>query len=125
MVCMYVCMEKTAQPRLKGENLDNNEKLFIELHKIASRKGCTPGQLALAWVHHQGKDVVPIPGTTKLKNFDENLGALQVKLSKEDMTEITALFEFDNVAGNRYPDMNAWTFFNYETPPLSSWNGAS
>lgn len=115
---------KTAQPRFKGDNLEKNQKLFDGLFGLASRKGCTPGQLALAWVQHQGDDVVPIPGTTKVKNFEENVGALQVKLSKQEIEEIEALFHGDVVAGERYPDMNAWTFYNSETPPLSSWQAS-
>jgi aryl-alcohol dehydrogenase-like predicted oxidoreductase len=93
------------------------------LHGIASRKGCTTGQLALAWVQHQGDDVVPIPGTTKLKNFEENVGSLTVSLSKEDLAEIEALFNVDIVVGDRYADMRN-TFEYAETPPLSSWHAS-
>jgi aryl-alcohol dehydrogenase-like predicted oxidoreductase len=103
-----------------GQNLDKNEKLFLALREIALRKGCTTGQLALAWVQHQGDDVVAIPGTTKLKNFDENVGSLQVKLSKEDIIEIEALFDADAIAGDRNSQIN-FTFMNSDTPPLSSW----
>ncbi|MCO5589057.1 hypothetical protein L7F22_043022 [Adiantum nelumboides] len=112
---------KVAQPRFAGDNLDKNQKLFLALNELAYKKGCTPGQLALAWVQHQGDDVVPIPGTTKLKNFEENVGALQVQLSQQELEEIALLFHEDAAAGDRYPDMNAWTFANSETPPLSSW----
>ncbi|KAL7590777.1 hypothetical protein Lser_V15G39418 [Lactuca serriola] len=52
------------------------------------KKGCTPSQLALVWVHHQGKDVVPIPGTTKIENLQQNIGALSVKLTPQDMAEL-------------------------------------
>lgn len=112
---------KVAQPRLAGENLEKNEKLFLALHELATKKGCTPGQLAIAWVQHQGDDVVPIPGTTKVKNFEENVGALDVHLSKQEIEEIAELFHEDAAKGERYPNMNDWTFFNSETPPLSSW----
>ena len=108
------------QPRLAGQNLDKNEKLFLALHAIALRKGCTTGQLALAWVQHQGDDVVAIPGTTKLKNFDENVGSLQVELSNEDIIEIESLFDVNAIAGDRHGNMS-FTFLNSDTPPLSSW----
>ncbi|KAH7430150.1 hypothetical protein KP509_09G086000 [Ceratopteris richardii] len=111
---------KLAHPRFQVENLEKNEKLFITLCGLANKKGCTPGQLALAWVQHQGDDVVPIPGTTKVKNFEENVGALQVELTKEDMEEMETLFHVDAAAGNRYLSMD-WTYHNSETPPLSSW----
>ena len=112
--------EKIGQPRLAGQNLDKNEKLFLALHEIALRKGCTTGQLALAWVQHQGDDVVAIPGTTKLKNFAENVGSLQVKLSKEDIIEIESLFHIDAIAGDRN-DHIYMSHVNADTPPLSSW----
>lgn len=114
---------KVGQPRLNADNLGKNERLFIQLHGLASKKGCTPGQLALAWVQHQGEDVVPIPGTTKVKNFEENVGALQVKLSREEIEEISALFHVDAVAGDRYANLKSAgsSFANSETPPLSSW----
>ena len=92
----------------------------MALHEIALRKGCTTGQLALAWVQHQGDDVVAIPGTTKLKNFAENVGSLQVKLSKEDIIEIESLFDIDAIAGDRN-DHIYMSHVNADTPPLSSW----
>ncbi|KAH7430152.1 hypothetical protein KP509_09G086100 [Ceratopteris richardii] len=112
---------QVAQPRFQAENLKKNEKLFLALCELANKKGCTPGQLALAWVQHQGDDVVPIPGTTKMKNFEENVGALQVELTKEEMEEMETLFHVDAAAGDRYPGMADWTYYNSETPPLSSW----
>ena len=95
-------------------------ELFGKLNEISSRVGCTPGQLALAWVQHQGDDVVAIPGTTKLKNFHENAGSLQVSLSKEDIIEIESLFHADAIAGDRYGNTTL-TLLNSDTPPLSSW----
>ena len=62
--------------------------LYERVSVIAVKKGCTPSQLALAWVHHQGKDVVPIPGTTKIENLQQNIGALSVKLTPQDMAEL-------------------------------------
>ncbi|CAI9276940.1 unnamed protein product [Lactuca saligna] len=68
-------------PRFLLENLKNNKMLYERVSAIAVKKGCTPSQLALAWVHHQGKDVVPIPGTTKIENLQQNIGPLSVKLN--------------------------------------------
>uniref|UniRef100_A0A0C9S3Y8 TSA: Wollemia nobilis Ref_Wollemi_Transcript_14473_1509 transcribed RNA sequence n=1 Tax=Wollemia nobilis TaxID=56998 RepID=A0A0C9S3Y8_9CONI len=109
-------------PRFKAENLEKNKIIFEKLCAIASSKGCTPGQLALAWVQHQGNDVAPIPGTTKLKNFEENIGALFVKLTPEDMKEIETTVASGGVYGDRYGDMD-FTWMKSETPPLTSWKG--
>ncbi|KAH7856511.1 hypothetical protein Vadar_002290 [Vaccinium darrowii] len=88
--------------------------------EMAAKKGCTPGQLALAWVHHQGNDVCPIPGTTKVENFNQNIGALSVKLTPEDMAELESIASADAVKGDRYgSSMPTWT--DSDTPPLSSW----
>ncbi|XP_042030865.1 auxin-induced protein PCNT115-like [Salvia splendens] len=105
-------------PRFKAENLEINKVVYEMISEIATRKGCTPSQLALAWVHHQGDDVCPIPGTTKIDNFNENIGALAVKLTPEEMTELSALA--DMVNGERHAFM-ASTWINSDTPPLSSW----
>lgn len=110
---------KTGQPRFQEENLGHNAKLFEELKRMALKKGCTPGQLALAWVQHQGDDIVAIPGTTKVQNFQENIGALHVKLTQEELRDIEAIFHVDAAAGPRYPSMP-----DGETPPLSSWKGS-
>ncbi|OMP05629.1 Aldo/keto reductase [Corchorus olitorius] len=87
---------------------------------MAKRKGCTPSQLALAWVHHQGDDVCPIPGTTKIENLNENIKALSVKLTPEDMAELESIASGDAVKGDRYAD-TVPTYKNSDTPPLSSW----
>eukprot|EP01018_Ginkgo_biloba_P021664 Gb_29296 [translate_table: standard] len=109
-------------PRFTAENLEQNQAIFHKLSEISSRKGCTPGQLALAWVHHQGIDVSPIPGTTKIKNLEENIGALAVKLTPEDLKEIENTVPPNAVFGDRYAEMD-FTWMNSETPPLSSWQG--
>ncbi|CAD6337879.1 unnamed protein product [Miscanthus lutarioriparius] len=62
-------------PRFQPENIEKNAKIFEHVNAMAAKKGCTPSQLALAWVHHQGNDVCPIPGTTKIENFNQNVGA--------------------------------------------------
>ena len=111
---------QTNLPRFQPENVEHNQKLFDRVNEIAARKGCTPSQLALAWLHHQGNDVCPIPGTTKIENFNQNVGALSVKLTPEEITELESLALADNVKGDRYDNsINTWK--DSETPPLSSW----
>jgi aryl-alcohol dehydrogenase-like predicted oxidoreductase len=107
-------------PRFQPENLDKNAQIFERVSAMASRKGCTPSQLALAWVHHQGNDVCPIPGTTKMENFNQNVGALSVKLTPDEMAELESYAAAGEVVGDRYSQMaNTWK--DSETPPLSSW----
>ncbi|XP_035819786.1 putative oxidoreductase, aldo/keto reductase family protein isoform X1 [Zea mays] len=91
----------SKHPRYSGENLEKNKVLYTRLEMLSKKYGCTPAQLALSWVLHQGEDVVPIPGTTKAKNLDENIGAVKVRLSKEDLEEISGAFPAGEVAGSR------------------------
>ncbi|KAL9860593.1 putative perakine reductase [Arabidopsis thaliana] len=114
---------KLALPRFQEENLDHNKIVYEKVCAISEKKGCTPGQLALAWVHHQGDDVCPIPGTTKIENLKQNIGALAVKLTPEEMTELEAIAQPGFVKGDRYSNMIP-TFKNAETPPLSAWKAA-
>ncbi|KAH0635090.1 hypothetical protein KY284_037876 [Solanum tuberosum] len=107
-------------PRFQAENLEQNKILYERICEMAAKKGCTPSQLALAWVHHQGNDVCPIPGTTKIENFNQNIEALSIKLTSEDMEELESIASANAVQGDRYiPGMS--THKNSETPPLSSW----
>ncbi|GMP55332.1 hypothetical protein CsSME_00020180 [Camellia sinensis var. sinensis] len=109
-------------PRFQPENLKHNKKIFEQVKGMAERKGCTPSQLALAWVHHQGNDVCPIPGTTKIENLNNNIGALSVKLSVEDMVQLESIASADVVKGDRYGSVYMKIVWNYtDTPPLSSW----
>ncbi|EEF24625.1 aldo/keto reductase, putative, partial [Ricinus communis] len=110
-------------PRFQPENLEHNKHLFERVNEIAARKQCTPSQLALAWVHHQGDDVCPIPGTTKIENFNQNIGALSVKLTPVEMAELESIASADAVKGDRY-DGNMATYKFADTPPLSSWKAA-
>jgi aryl-alcohol dehydrogenase-like predicted oxidoreductase len=87
-------------PRWQGENLAHNQQLAAKVRELAGEKGCTPGQLALAWVLAQGEDVVPIPGTKRRTYLEENWGALQVELTDEDLAHIDA--ELPEAAGDRY-----------------------
>jgi aryl-alcohol dehydrogenase-like predicted oxidoreductase len=100
--------------------MEHNKTIFERVNDIATKKGCTPSQLALAWVHHQGKDVCPIPGTTKIENFNENIGALSMKLTPDEMAELEPFASEDSVKGDRYmPWIPTWK--DSDTPPLSSW----
>jgi aryl-alcohol dehydrogenase-like predicted oxidoreductase len=89
-------------PRFSGENLEANLKLAEKVAEIAEEKGITPAQLALAWVLHQGEDLVPIPGTKRRKYLEENAAAVEVELTHEDLARIEA--ELPRVAGDRYDE---------------------
>jgi len=91
-------------PRFQGENFQKNLDLVRRVEEIAREKGCKPSQLALAWVLAQGNDVVPIPGTKRRKYLEENVGAVDVKLSKDDLRRIEEVFPADAAAGERYPE---------------------
>ncbi|OAY35186.1 perakine reductase [Manihot esculenta] len=107
------------QPRFIGENLEKNKLIYARLENLARKYGCTTAQLALAWVLNQGDDVVPIPGTTKIKNLKDNIGALRVKLTKEELKEISDAVPPNEVAGVRTPyTQYTWKFA--DTPPRDS-----
>ncbi|HWF91912.1 MAG TPA: aldo/keto reductase, partial [Terriglobales bacterium] len=91
-------------PRFQGENFQKNLDLVAHIQEIAKAKDCTPAQLALAWVLAQGDDLVPIPGTKRRKYLEENVGALDVKLTKEDLRQIDAVIPSGATAGQRYPE---------------------
>ena len=90
-------------PRFQAENFDKNLELVARIQEIAKQKGCTPGQLALAWVLAQGKDIVPIPGTKRRKYLEENVGALDIKLTAEDLKRIDEVAPKGAASGGRYP----------------------
>ena len=94
-------------PRFQGANLARNLELVARVREIAAGKGVTPGQLALAWVLAQGDDVVPIPGTKRVRYLEENVGALDVTLSDDELTALTAAVPREAVAGERYGDMSS------------------
>jgi aryl-alcohol dehydrogenase-like predicted oxidoreductase len=89
-------------PRFQGENFDRNRALADGVKEMAEAKGCTPAQLALAWVLAQGKDIVPIPGTKRRTYLEQNVGALSVSLSDSDLAQLNATIPPDAVAGDRY-----------------------
>src|SRR6266704_4493033 len=99
---------RRTNPRFGEKALQANLKLADTVKELASKKGSTPAQLALAWVLAQGNDLVPIPGTKRVRYLEENMGALNVKLTASDLEEIQARFAQIEVVGDRYaPDMMA------------------
>jgi aryl-alcohol dehydrogenase-like predicted oxidoreductase len=91
-------------PRFQGENFQKNLDLVRRVEEIAREKKCTPAQLALAWVLAQDKNIVPIPGTKRRKYLEDNVAALDVKLTKKDLERIDEIFPSGAVAGQRYPE---------------------
>jgi aryl-alcohol dehydrogenase-like predicted oxidoreductase len=89
-------------PRFQGENFEKNLQLVEEVEALARDKGCTAAQLALAWVLAQGEDIVPIPGTKHVRYLDENIGALEVKLTDEDLKRLDEILPPGAAAGQRY-----------------------
>ncbi|PTB64819.1 Aldo/keto reductase [Trichoderma citrinoviride] len=94
-------------PRFSKENFPKNLALADKIGRIAASKGVTPGQLTLAWLLAQGDDIFPIPGTKKVKYLEENLGAINVTLTKEEEAEIRKAVDETEVTGGRYPDAMA------------------
>ena len=91
-------------PRFQGKNFERNLDLVKRVEEIAREKHCTPAQLALAWVLAQGNDIVPIPGTKRRKYLQENVGAVEVVLTDEDLERINEVAPKDGFAGSRYPE---------------------
>jgi aryl-alcohol dehydrogenase-like predicted oxidoreductase len=91
-------------PRFQGENFQKNLDLVARVEQLAKEKKCTPGQLALAWLLAQGEDIIPIPGTKKRNYLEENAGALNVKLSPEDLRRLEDVAPKGAAAGQRYPE---------------------
>jgi aryl-alcohol dehydrogenase-like predicted oxidoreductase len=95
---------RRRHPRFAPENIDSNMALVHRVQEIARRKGCTPGQLALAWLLAQGDDIVPIPGTKRKARLLENIGALSVDLTAADLAQISEAVPVGAAAGSRYPE---------------------
>ena len=93
---------RRTHPRFQGDNFQRNLDLVGKVERLAAAKGCTPSQLALAWVLAQGEDVVPIPGTKRARYLDDNLAALRVRLSPEELSQIGALLPPGSASGDRY-----------------------
>ncbi|GAB4236949.1 MAG: aldo/keto reductase [Deltaproteobacteria bacterium] len=94
---------RSTSPRFVGGNLERNVELLRAFEAVARGKGCAPAHLALAWVLSRGKDIVPIPGTKRRDRLEENVAALSVELSEEDVARIEAAVPPSAVAGMRYP----------------------
>ncbi len=95
---------RRSSPRFQGENFQKNLDLVKQVELMASEKNCTPAQLALAWVLAQGDDVVPIPGTKRRKYLEENVGALEIELTIDDLRRLNEVFQTGAAAGLRYPE---------------------
>ncbi|KIX94351.1 uncharacterized protein Z520_10061 [Fonsecaea multimorphosa CBS 102226] len=106
-------------PRFSKENFSKNLKLVEDLKAVAERKHCTPGQLVLAWLMAQGDQIIPIPGTTRIENFDENMGSLKVTLTEKENQQIRKMVEATQVHGHRYPEAAAKGLFA-DTVPLQT-----
>jgi aryl-alcohol dehydrogenase-like predicted oxidoreductase len=91
------------QPRFQGDNLAANIAIVERIDALAAAKGCTPAQVALAWVHAQGRDLAPIPGTKRRRYLEDNIGALDVVLTDDDLASLDAL---GSASGDRYADMS-------------------
>jgi aryl-alcohol dehydrogenase-like predicted oxidoreductase len=100
-------------PRFQGENFQKNLELVEKSKELAAAKGCTPSQLALAWVLAQGRDVVPIPGTKRVQFLDDNLGAVNVHLTADDLAQIDAILPAGVAAGSRYNELGRQTIDQY------------
>jgi len=94
-------------PRFAGDALASNLALVAAVRELAERKGCTPGQLALAWVLAQGDDVVPIPGTKRVRYLEENVAAADITLTPDDLEELVRAVPREAVAGARYGDLSS------------------
>jgi aryl-alcohol dehydrogenase-like predicted oxidoreductase len=97
---------RRSSPRFQGENFDRNIALVERVQELATEKGYTPAQVALAWVVAQGEDIVPIPGTTSVEHIEENVAALEIELTPDDLAGLDAVFPQGAADGERYGDMS-------------------
>lgn len=100
---------RRSNPRFQGDNADHNRALVDALSAIARARGCTPAQLALAWLLDRGEDIVPIPGTRRIARLDENAAAARIALSADERAAIDAALAAHDVAGSRYPETSMGT----------------
>jgi aryl-alcohol dehydrogenase-like predicted oxidoreductase len=108
---LVVSDNRRNMPRFQGENFAKNLQLVETVEEMAGEKGCTPAQLALAWVLARGEDIVPIPGTKRRTYLDENLAALEIALSRAELARLDAAFPPDAARGARYAAL-AQSFLN-------------
>jgi aryl-alcohol dehydrogenase-like predicted oxidoreductase len=95
---------RRTSPRFQGENFQRNLDLVERIREMATQKGCTPSQFALAWLLAQGEDIVPIPGTKRRHYLEENVGALRITLTESDLAQIAEVAPHGVAAGARYPE---------------------
>ena len=100
---------RRSMPRFEQENFRRNIELVEKIKELAAKKGCSPAQLALAWLLAQGDDIVPIPGTKRRKYLEENIGALDVDLTPEELAEIDTTLPAGAAAGSRYSTLGMRT----------------
>jgi aryl-alcohol dehydrogenase-like predicted oxidoreductase len=96
---------RVNMPRFQGQNFYKNIELVEKIKTLATEKGCTPAQLAIAWVLAQGEDIITIPGSKRIKHLEENIAAENVQLTEEDLQSIEAIMPAGIVSGTRYPEM--------------------
>ncbi|KAM7488804.1 hypothetical protein LguiB_026296 [Lonicera macranthoides] len=110
---------RTLVPRFQPGNIEPNGKMFDKIKAMAKKRGYTAAQMSLAWVHHKGDDVVPIPGTTNIDHFNEILVALSIKLTPEEIKELEYITSEEKIHGGRFEGMISWK--ESYTVPLESW----
>lgn len=103
-------------PRFSKENFSKNLQLVETLQKLAEKKGCTSGQLSLAWILAQGQDFIVIPGTTKIKNLEENVSAGGIELTEGEIQQIRKACQEADIDGDRYPEMFSFCLFGDSAP---------
>ena len=98
---------RRSNPRFQGTNFERNMGIVERVRELAEDQGATPAQLALAWVHQRGEDIVPIPGTKRRRYLEENVAATEISLSEEDLRRLDEAAPPGATAGDRYPDMSS------------------
>jgi aryl-alcohol dehydrogenase-like predicted oxidoreductase len=96
-------------PRFQGDNLKHNVAVIAPIESLAKAKGCTPAQIALAWVLAQGDNVLPIPGSKRIEHLNQNIAATEISLTADELQELHDSIPPDFTAGSRYPDAQMWT----------------
>jgi aryl-alcohol dehydrogenase-like predicted oxidoreductase len=91
-------------PRFQGSNFDANMNVLLALREIGETKNATTSQIALAWLLHAGSDIVPIPGTSNLRHFEENVGASEIALTEDEMRLLESAFAQGKISGPRYTE---------------------
>ena len=100
---------RREHPRFQGDNLKHNVAVIAPIESLAKAKGCTPAQIALAWVLAQGDNVLPIPGSKRIEHLNQNIAATEISLTADELQELHDSIPPDFTAGSRYPDAQMWT----------------